>query len=197
MIPEYTPDNKNRSGWIEVITGSMFSGKTEELIRRLRRARLANQKVEIFKPIMDSRYSSNEIVSHDSSSASSIPVTSSSEILSLVNEVSVIGIDEAQFFDSGIVNVCNILANSGIRVVIAGLDMDYQGKPFGPLPQLMATAEYVTKLQAVCMRCGNPSLYSFRKTKNNDLILLGEKEEYEPLCRVCYNNLIQTVNASI
>jgi thymidine kinase len=178
--------SKNR-GWVEVICGSMFSGKTEELIRRLRRAEYAKLKVEIFKPQVDVRYSEEDVVSHDETTIRSTPVESSGNILLLAGNVDVIGIDEAQFFDKNLVDVCNKLANSGIRVIVAGLDMDYLGKPFGPIPALMAEAEYVTKVHAICMHCGNLAQYSHRTADSDKLVLLGETNEYEPLCRVCYN----------
>ena len=178
--------SSKKSGFIEVIAGSMFSGKTEELIRRLRRAKIANQKVEIYKPIVDTRYSENEVVSHDANSIMSTPVPTASQILLLASNVEVVGIDEAQFFDDGLVDVCNELANRGIRVIIAGLDMDFRGKPFGPIPDLFAIADYVTKVHAICTRCGNLAQYSYRKSDTDKLVVLGEKEEYEPLCRACY-----------
>jgi len=186
MIEESIPDVSRRQGWIEVITGSMFSGKSEELIRRLKRAKLANQKVEIFKPMTDTRFSINNIVSHNANSISSTPVHNSSNILILASDANVIGIDEGQFFDNGITEVCQQLANMGKRVIVAGLDMNYKGEPFGPMPNLLATAEYVTKLHAICMRCGHLALYSHRKIKNENLVMLGEKDEYEPLCRECF-----------
>ena len=176
----------SRTGWIEVICGSMFSGKTEELIRRLNRARIARQKVEIFKPVIDTRYSAVEIVTHDAHAIPSTPVNSASQILLLVQDVNVVGIDEAQFFDSAITEVCNIMANNGIRVLVAGLDMDYLGNPFGPMPALIASAEYITKLHAICMSCGDLAHYSYRILKNEQQVLLGEKDVYEPLCRKCY-----------
>ena len=176
-----------KKGSIEVITGSMFSGKTEELIRRLRRAQFAGLKVEIFKPSLDNRYSENRVVSHDDKSIISTPVDNPSAILLLAGGVDVIGIDEAQFFDSSIVDVCIKLADDGLRIVIAGLDMDFMGKPFGPMPALLAIAEYVTKVHAICMRCGNLAQYSFRKSEDSQVVLLGEKNLYEPLCRNCYN----------
>ena len=176
----------SRVGWIEVICGSMFSGKTEELIRRLNRARIAKQKVEIFKPKMDTRYDEVQVVSHDAHSILSTPVESASQILLMTNDVNVVGIDEAQFFDEAITNVCNTLANNGIRVLVAGLDMDYLGKPFGPMPSLMASAEYVTKIHAICMNCGDLAHYSHRIIKDIQQVLLGEKDAYEPLCRKCY-----------
>jgi thymidine kinase len=176
-----------KRGSIEVITGSMFSGKTEELIRRLRRAQYAGLKVEIFKPSLDNRYSETRVVSHDSTSIISTPVDNASSILLLAAEVQVIGIDEAQFFDNSIVEVCNTLADNGIRIVVAGLDMDFMGKPFGPMPALLSIAEFVTKVHAICMRCGNLAQYSFRKSEDDQVVLLGEKNLYEPLCRNCYN----------
>ncbi len=179
-----------RSGWIEVICGSMFSGKTEELIRRLRRAHFAKQKVEIFKPAIDTRYHEEQVVSHNSNSIPSTPVPSSSNILLLANDSEVVGIDEAQFFDNELVNVCNQLANNGTRVIVAGLDMDYTGKPFGPIPALLACAEYVTKVHAICMNCGNLAQFSHRKTDQTSLVLLGETDSYEPLCRKCYHKVI-------
>ena len=178
-----------RKGWIEVICGSMFSGKTEELIRRLKRAQFAKQKVEIFKPQIDTRYDEVKVVSHQGSEIHSTPVPSSSNILLMVNDVDVVGIDEAQFFDSELPNVCNQLANMGIRVIIAGLDLDFQGKPFGPMPQLMAGAEYVTKVHAICMQCGSLAYVSYRKIADDKLVLLGETDSYEPLCRGCYNKM--------
>jgi thymidine kinase len=176
-----------KRGTVEVITGSMFSGKTEELIRRLRRAQFAGLKVEIFKPSLDKRYSETRVVSHDDKSIVSTPVDNASSILLLAGDVDVVGIDEAQFFDNSIVEVCNTLADNGIRVVLAGLDMDFLGKPFGPLPALLSIAEYVTKVHAICMRCGNLAQYSFRKSEDEQVVLLGEKNLYEPLCRTCYN----------
>jgi len=186
FFPETSRNATQPRGWIEVICGSMFSGKTEELIRRLNRARIARQRVEIFKPMIDTRYSVEDVVSHDSTVIRSTPVESPGNILLMTGDVDVIGIDEAQFFDSSLVDVCNALANQGVRVIVAGLDMDYTGKPFGPLPALLATAEYVTKVHAICMRCGNLAMYSHRTTDSNQLVVLGEKEAYEPLCRSCY-----------
>jgi thymidine kinase len=177
------------SGSIEVICGSMFSGKTEELIRRLRRAQIAKLKVEIFKPRTDIRYHDTAVVSHDATAVASTPVDNSSAILLLDIDTQVVGIDEAQFFDDNLPEVCNILANKGIRVIVAGLDMDFSGQPFGPVPALMAIAELVTKVNAVCVCCGSPAMYSFRKVANESRILLGEKESYEPRCRVCFNTL--------
>jgi thymidine kinase len=176
-----------KRGSIEVITGSMFSGKTEELIRRLRRAQFAGLKVEIFKPSLDKRYSETRVVSHDDKSIISTPVDNASAILLFAGDVNVVGIDEAQFFDNSIIDVCNTLADNGIRVVVAGLDMDFMGKPFGPMPALLAVAEFVTKVHAICMRCGNLAQYSFRKSGESQVVLLGEKNLYEPLCRDCYN----------
>jgi len=176
-----------KRGSIELITGSMFSGKTEELIRRLRRAQFAGLKVEIFKPSLDKRYSETRVVSHDEKSISSTPVENASSIMLLSTGCDVVGIDEAQFFDNSIVDVCNSLADSGIRIVAAGLDMDFMGRPFGPMPALLAIAEYVTKVHAICTRCGNLAQYSFRKSEEEKQVLLGEKDLYEPLCRRCYN----------
>lgn len=175
-----------RFGRIEVICGSMFSGKTEELIRRMKRAKFAKQKVEIFKPTIDTRYSEENVVSHDKNIINSTPVESSGSILLLSSDIDVVGIDEAQFFDDEIVNVCNELANRGIRVIVAGLDMDYKGRPFGPMPFLMATAEYVTKVHAVCTRTGNLANYSFRKVANDQQRMLGEADSYEPLSRAAF-----------
>ncbi len=175
-----------RKGWIEVICGSMFSGKTEELIRRLRRAEFAKQKVEIFKPSVDTRYAEADVVSHDASSIRSTPVPSSSNLLLLAGDIQVVGIDEAQFFDSGLPQVCEQLAGQGIRVIAAGLDMDFQGRPFGPMPQLMAMAEYVTKVHAICMECGDLANFSHRTTASESLIVLGETDSYRPLCRRCF-----------
>ena len=186
MFLENSIRDTKRLGWIEVIAGSMFSGKTEELIRRLKRARFANLKVEIFKPVVDTRYSEREVVSHDANMILSTPVQTASNILLLVNDVDVVGIDEAQFFDKGLADVCNSLADKGIRVIVAGLDMDYKGRPFGPIPALFSIAEYITKVHAICMRCGNLAHYSYRKTDTDKLVVLGEKDNYEPLCRACY-----------
>jgi thymidine kinase len=176
-------------GSIEVICGSMFSGKTEELIRRLKRAQIAKLNVEIFKPKTDTRYDETAVVSHDLNSIQSTPVDSSSAILLLGANTQVVGIDEAQFFDEDLPEACNKLALKGIRVIIAGLDMDFLGKPFGPMPALLAIAEHVTKVNAVCMRCGSPAVYSYRTVANDAKILLGEKDSYEPRCRACYNAL--------
>lgn len=181
---DYKP---KRKGALEVICGSMFSGKTEELIRRLKRARIAKQKVEIFKPALDQRYHETNIVSHDSNYIPSSPIQSSSQILLLTHDVDVIGVDEAQFFDSELPHVCEKLANMGMRVIVAGLDMDFKGNPFGPMPQLLAIADYVTKVHAVCMDCGDLAHFSYRTVLNDSLIVVGEKESYIPLCRDCYN----------
>src|ERR1700748_3657311 len=178
-----------KRGWIEVICGSMFSGKTEELIRRLKRAKIANLKVEIFKPAMDTRYHEQQIVSHDENAIQSTPIESSTSILLMAGEVDVIGIDEAQFFDDQLPDVCDQLAVRGVRVIIAGLDMDYTAKPFGQMPNLLAKAEYITKLHAICVKCGNIANYSYRKKMQSGQILLGEKESYEPRCRYCYYNV--------
>ncbi len=177
------------SGWIEIICGSMFSGKTEELIRRLKRAKFANQRVEIFKPQIDVRYSADNVVSHDENAIRCTPVDSSGNILLMAGDVNVVGIDEAQFFDMHLVDVCNQLASQGVRVVVAGLDMDYTGKPFGPMPALMAVAEYVTKVHAICVHCGNLAQHSHRLTDSDRLVMLGEKDTYEPLCRHCFNKV--------
>ncbi len=187
MFLEKDRNNSARAGWIEVICGSMFSGKTEELIRRLNRAKIAKQKVEIFKPSIDTRYDENDVVSHDEKSISSTPVENASQILFYAEDFEVVGIDEAQFFGEELVEVCNQLADNGKRVIVAGLDMDYLGKPFGPIPPLMATAEYVTKVHAICIRCGNLANYSHRIIKSDNLVVLGETDAYEPLCRYCFN----------
>jgi thymidine kinase len=186
MFLEQTGMRAARKGWVEVICGSMFSGKTEELIRRLRRAEFARMKVEIFKPSVDVRYAEVEVVSHDATSIRSTPIPNSSNLLLLADGVQVVGIDEAQFFDDGLPLVCGQLADAGVRVIVAGLDMDFQGRPFGPIPQLLAMAEYVTKVHAICMHCGSLASFSHRKTAVKDLIMLGETESYEPLCRACF-----------
>jgi thymidine kinase len=188
---ENSVDNAGKRGSIEVIAGSMFSGKTEELIRRLRRAMFAGLRVEIFKPSIDVRYSETRVVSHDEKSIMSTPVENAQSILLLASGVEVVGIDEAQFFDSSLVDVCTKLADDGTRVIVAGLDMDFAGKPFGPMPALMAVAEYVSKVHAICVRCGNLANYSHRKIKDDKVVVLGEKDIYEPLCRLCY---IKAVN---
>lgn len=180
--------NDRKKGWIEVICGSMFSGKTEELIRRINRARIANLKVEIYKPAIDTRYHESEVVSHNSNSVGSVPVPSSLNILLMSQDADVVGIDEAQFFDPEIAYVCETLAQRGVRVIVAGLDMDYLGKPFGPMPGLMAIAEYLTKVNAICMVCGDLATHSFRKTHdNNNQVMLGEQDTYEARCRSCFN----------
>ena len=177
--------NGEKRGWIEVICGSMFSGKTEELIRRLKRVKIANLKVEIFKPAIDTRYDEMKIVSHDTNAILSTPVESSQAILLLAQDVDVVGIDEAQFFDAEIANVCEQLALRGIRVIVAGLDMDYLGNPFGQMPALLAKADYITKLHAICMKCGNIANISYRKVTEGPQVVLGEKDLYEPRCRHC------------
>ncbi len=179
-------EGHRKSGCIEVVCGSMFSGKTEELIRRLRRAQFANQKIAIFKPAIDKRYSDVEVVSHDFHKIKSTPVTAASEMLDVPGDIQVVGVDEAQFFDESLVDVCQTLANRGVRVIVAGLDTDFKGVPFGPIPMLMAVAEDVQKVHAICVRCGGLANYSHRLNKSEDLVLLGEKNVYEPLCRDCY-----------
>jgi len=191
MFIERGIDRQKRTGSIEVIAGSMFSGKTEELIRRLKRAKIAKLKVEIFKPAIDTRYSIAEVVSHDENTILSTPVENSANIILLAGDVDVVGIDEAQFFDNGLLEVSVSLANQGIRVIIAGLDMDFKGKPFGPIPGLMAVADHITKVHAICMRCGDVAQFSHRISKAEKLVLLGEKDEYEPLCRSCYTKAIR------
>ena len=187
---DFTRLEMTRRGRIEVVCGSMFSGKTEELIRRMKRAEFARQKVEIFKPSLDTRYSEEEVVSHDSNHILSTPIESSASILLLATDVDVVGIDEAQFFDDELVTVCNELASRGTRVIVAGLDMDYMGKPFGPMPALMAIADEVTKVHAICVRCGSLAYVSHRTVESDKLVLLGEKAEYEPLCRECYQKAL-------
>ncbi|WP_121964495.1 thymidine kinase [Myroides sp. N17-2] len=194
MFLENPVNHKEQFGWIEVICGSMFSGKTEELIRRLKRAKFAKQKVEIFKPAIDTRYHDEFVVSHDSNEIRSTPVPSAAHIRLLADGCDVVGIDEAQFFDDEIVSVCNDLANAGIRVIVAGLDMDFKGNPFGPMPSLMATAEYVTKVHAICTRTGNLANYSFRKAASEDIVMLGETQEYEPLSRAAYYNAVRGID---
>jgi thymidine kinase len=188
MFLEHLKSYDIKKGSIEVICGSMFSGKTEELIRRLKRARIAQQKVLIFKPKIDVRYDEVNVVSHDSNFIPSTPVESASQILLLANDVEVVAIDEAQFFDDELPKVCETLANKGIRVIVAGLDMDYLGQPFGPIPQLMAIAEYVTKVHAICIKCGNLANHSYRTVDSSSRILVGEKDTYVPLCRNCFND---------
>ncbi len=177
-----------RNGWIEVVCGSMFSGKTEELIRRLRRAKFANQRVEVFKPKIDTRYDETNVVSHDATTILARPVENAAKLLELTEgeDINVIGIDEAQFFDMALTEVCEKLAMRGIRVIVAGLDMDYRGIPFGPVPNLLAVAEYITKVHAICLHCGNLATHSYRKIANNERVMLGEKDSYEPRCRTCY-----------
>ena len=196
MFLENKANRNLKRGWIEVVCGSMFSGKTEELLRRIKRATFANQKVELFKPAIDVRYDEEEVVSHDSNSMQSTPVHNSAEILLYVNmdTVEVVGIDEVQFFDDGVVDVCNQLANNGIRVIVAGLDMDYLGKPFGCMPKLLAVAEYVTKTHAICVKCGDLAQFSHRLVASDRQVLLGEKDSYEPLCRHCYNEALNKEN---
>lgn len=191
MFIERDVNGQKKVGAIEVIAGSMFSGKTEELIRRLKRAKIAKQSVEIFKPTVDVRYSEDEVVSHDENSIRSTPVENSANILLLCGNVDVVGIDEAQFFDKGLVEVVVKLANMGVRVIIAGLDMDFKGVPFGPIPGLMAVADDVTKVHAICVRCGNIAQFSHRTSEQEQVVLLGEKDVYEPLCRRCYNKALK------
>jgi thymidine kinase len=186
-----TPASGKKRGWIEVICGSMFSGKTEELIRRLKRSELARQKIAIFKPVTDQRYHPLNIVSHQGNQIVSTPVASSSSMLLLTSDTEVVGIDEGQFFDDGLPAVCKQLADSGIRVIVAGLDLDFTGQPFGPMPALMATAEYVTKVHAICLQCGNLAYVSHRTAENKNLVLLGETESYRPLCRQCFNSTFE------
>lgn len=189
-MTEYLIGETHRPGRIEVVCGSMFSGKTEELIRRMKRAKFAKQKVEIFKPSLDTRYSEKDVVSHDKNTIRSTPIDSSGAILLLASDIDVVGIDEAQFFDDGLVEVCNQLANNGVRVIVAGLDMDYKGIPFGPIPALCAIADEVTKVHAICVKCGALAYVSHRLIHNDKRVLLGEKDEYEPLCRECYQRSI-------
>ncbi|MFL2644009.1 MAG: thymidine kinase [Flavobacteriales bacterium] len=200
MFLENTLKYGKQFGWIEVVCGSMFSGKTEELIRRLKRAKFAKLKVVIFKPIVDTRHKKSSIVSHDKNKIKCKAVKNANQIYRLAHKCDVVGIDEAQFFDDEIIEVCNGLANSGIRVIVAGLDMDYTGKPFGPMANLMATAEYVTKVHAICSKTGGLAQYSHRKTKNDDLIMLGQEQEYEPLCRATFfkrmNKKTKKINVS-
>lgn len=196
MFLEITANREKRKGWIEVITGSMFSGKTEELLRRMRRAQFAKQKVEIFKPAVDTRYSDDKVVSHDANAIQSTVIDNAQQMLILANDVDVVGIDEAQFFTDEIIETCEQLAESGVRVIVAGLDMDYKGKPFGPMPQLLARAEYVTKVHAICVRCGSLAQFSHRTSAEEDTIILGETDRYEPLCRKCYREAIQQKNKS-
>ncbi|MFM7233613.1 MAG: thymidine kinase [Flavobacteriales bacterium] len=191
MFLENTDNRGRRQGWIEVVCGSMFSGKTEELIRRMRRAEFAKMKVEIFKPRIDNRYHEEDVVSHNQTSIRSTVVDHSSQLLLLTGDVEVIGIDEAQFFDDGLPEVCNQLANQGIRVIIAGLDMDYMGRPFGPMPHLLAIAEFVTKVHAICVQTGNLANYSYRHVPGDSVVQLGEKESYVPLSRMAFTQAMQ------
>ena len=186
-IKEMFLESPKKAGSIEVICGSMFSGKTEELIRRMKRAQFAKQKVEIYKPCIDVRYSEDQVVSHDAHCIPSTPIDSPAKMLELSNDTEVVGIDEAQFFDETIVEVAQTLANRGVRVIVAGLDTDFMGKPFGPMPALMAVAEDIQKVHAICVRCGSPANHSHRLTASEQLVVLGEKDSYEPLCRHCYN----------
>jgi thymidine kinase len=186
MFIEPLSSSNQRKGWIEVVCGSMFSGKTEELIRRLKRAKIANRQVEIFKPAVDVRYDEVDVVSHDSNSIRSTPITHSENILLMSEGIEVVGIDEAQFMDMELPHVCEKLAKRGVRVIIAGLDMDFEGKPFGPIPSLLAIADYITKVHAICVQCGDIAHFSYRTTADKNRILLGEKDSYEPRCRSCY-----------
>ena len=188
MFLEQFPLQKKTNGWIEVICGSMFSGKTEELIRRLRRAEFANQELILFKPKIDNRYSKKNVVSHSGNAFEAVLVEKSSEILRHINEHKVVAIDEAQFFDDEIVSVCETLSGQGVRVILAGLDMDYTGKPFGPMPNILAVAEYVTKVHAICVSCGNLAQFSNRTVEEKSQVLVGAVEKYQPLCRACFNN---------
>lgn len=189
VYSENNMQETRRRGRIEVICGSMFSGKTEELIRRMKRAKFAKQKVEIFKPAIDTRYSDEEVVTHEGQSIASTPLDSSASILLLSSDIDVVGIDEAQFFDNELPDICKQLADNGVRVIVAGLDMDFRGVPFGPMPQLMAIADEVTKVHAICVHCGDLAMYSHRKVSGDKQVMLGETQEYEPLCRTCYNKL--------
>jgi thymidine kinase len=189
MFLEQFPGEGRQHGWIEVICGSMFSGKTEELIRRMRRAQFANQRLMLFKPIIDNRYHEENVVSHQGSTLKAIAVNSAEEILKTWTNEKVVAIDEAQFFDFGVVDVANALAEKGVRVIIAGLDMDYKGVPFGPMPHLLSIAEYVTKVHAICVSCGNLAQFSHRTAEEKDQVLVGAVEKYKPLCRACYNKI--------
>ncbi|MEL6942243.1 MAG: thymidine kinase [Bacteroidota bacterium] len=184
LEPHY---RRQRQGWIEVICGSMFSGKTEELIRRLKRAKIAGQRVEVYKPKVDTRYDKQKVVSHDSNHILSTPISNSKQLLELPEDITVVGVDEAQFFDLELPNVCQQLALRGVRVIAAGLDMDYKGIPFGPIPHLLAVAEYITKVHAICPHCGNLATHSYRLINQEEQVVLGEKEAYEPRCRHCYD----------
>jgi thymidine kinase len=189
MFLEQFPGEGRQHGWIEVICGSMFSGKTEELIRRIRRAQFANQRLILFKPIIDNRYHEENVVSHQGSTLKAIAVNSAEEIMQTWKNEKVVAIDEAQFFDFGVVEVANALAEKGVRVIIAGLDMDYKGVPFGPMPHLLSIAEYVTKVHAICVSCGNLAQFSHRTAEEKDQVLVGAVEKYKPLCRACYNKI--------
>lgn len=189
MFLEQFPSEGRQNGWVEVVCGSMFSGKTEELIRRLKRAQFANQKLLLFKPLIDDRYHEENVVSHQGSSLKAQPVNDSSDILKIWTNEKVVAVDEAQFFDEGIVEVCNFLAKKGVRVILAGLDMDYKGVPFGPMPHLLAIAEYVTKVHAICVSCGNLAQFSHRTANETEQVLVGATEKYKPLCRACYNKI--------
>ena len=189
MFVEQFPEDGKTHGWIELVCGSMFSGKTEELIRRLKRAQFANQKIILFKPIIDNRYSEDTIVSHQGASLEAISVSKAIEILDHWKGQRIVAIDEAQFFDTGIIDICTTLAGKGVRVLVAGLDMDYKGKPFGPMPQIMAISEYVTKVHAICVSCGNLAQFSHRIVEDKDLVLLGAVDSYKPLCRSCFNKI--------
>lgn len=187
MFLEHFPEDNRKQGWIEIICGSMFSGKTEELIRRLRRAEFANQKILLFKPMLDNRYSEESIISHQGSSLEAISIDSPNEIMNHWQDEFIVAIDETQFFDASIVNICSELAKKGVRVIVAGLDMDFQGKPFGPMPDLLCIAEYVTKVHAICVSCGNLAQFSHRISDEKDQVLLGAIDSYTPLCRSCFN----------
>ena len=189
MFLEDFPDKEGKRGWIEVVCGSMFSGKTEELLRRVKRAQIAGQNVAIFKPSIDTRYADLEDVSHDSNNISAVSVSETEEILKRAALAKVVAIDEVQFFDDSIVEICNKLASNGARVIVAGLDMDYKGNPFAPMPQLLAVAEYITKVHAICMQCGQLANFSHRISSDEEQVVLGEKDKYEPLCRVCFNKI--------
>jgi len=189
MFLEQFPTDGRQNGWIEVICGSMFSGKTEELIRRLKRSEFANQKLLLFKPKIDNRYSEDNVVSHQGSTFEAIVVENASEILTKWNKEKVVAIDECQFFDAGIIQVVNELSKKGVRVILAGLDMDFMGVPFGPMPQLMCLAEYVTKVHAICVSCGNLAQFSHRTVGDKEQVLVGAVEKYKPLCRSCYNKI--------
>ncbi len=189
MFLEHFPDGKNQHGWIEIICGSMFSGKTEELIRRLKRAEFANQKILLVKPTIDDRYHENNVVSHQGTSFQAIAVKDASAILDIWKNEPVVAIDETQFFDQGIIETCNFLAKKGVRVIVAGLDMDFKGVPFGPMPYLLSIAEYITKVHAICVSCGNLAQFSHRTVEQEEQVLVGAVEEYKPLCRSCYNKI--------